>query len=398
MPKRVAFIHPDLGIGGAEQLVISLALALKSKGYEVKIYTPYHDPDHCFPETKDGQLTVEVRGHWFPRSILGRGVALCAYIRMLLATLFVVMYGGWFDVIIVDQVSAVLPILKLSQAKSVFYCHYPDKLLSTDRRGLLKRLYRVPLDWLEGFGLKTADDVLVNSEFTKTTVERAFSLPATNNLQVLYPSVNTDIPTLQSPPSALALQPYFLSLNRYERKKNIALAIQAYALAKPRARLFIAGGFDPRLDENVQHFDELVTLAKSLSLLTDTPNTLETARPEAQVVFLRNVAEAEKSSLIHYSIAVLYTPSNEHFGIVPLEAMVRETPVLASNSGGPKETVVDGESGFLLSEDPVQWSKAMTTLVQEPERARSMGVWARSRVVKTFSFASMAERLQKVVG
>lgn len=400
MPKRVAFIHPDLGIGGAEQLIVSLALALKSRGYEVKIYTPYHDPTHCFPETKDGSLTVEVRGNWFPRTILGRGVAFCSYVRMLLATLFVVMYGGWFDAVVVDQVSAVLPILKLSQAKSVFYCHYPDKLLSTDRRSCLKRLYRMPLDWLEGFGLKMADNVLVNSEFTKETVERAFSLPATNNLQVLYPCVNTNPTTQPSPPDPLCLQPYFLSLNRYERKKNIALAIQAYALglAKKRVRLFIAGGYDSRLDENVRHFEELVTLAKSLGLRTDTPNMLDSTRSEAQVVFLKNVTEEEKCSLICFSIAILYTPSNEHFGIVPLEAMIQEKPVLASNSGGPKETVVDGESGFLLNEDPFQWSKVMTTLVQEPERARSMGVWARSRVMKIFSFSSMAERLQKVIG
>ena len=242
--------------------------------------------------------------------------------------------------------------------------------------------------------------MLVNSEFTKETVERAFSLPATNNLQVLYPCVNSNSSTQPSPPDPLCLQPYFLSLNRYERKKNIALAIQAYALglAKQRVRLFIAGGYDSRLDENVRHFEELVALAKSLGLRTDTPNVLDNTRREAQVVFLKNVTEEEKSSLICFSIAILYTPSNEHFGIVPLEAMIQEKPVLASNSGGPKETVVDGESGFLLNEDPFQWSKAMTTLAQEPERAKSMGVWARSRVVKIFSFSSMAERLQKVIG
>ena len=400
MPKRVAFIHPDLGIGGAEQLVVSLALALRSKGYDVKLFTPYHDPDHCFPETKDGTLSVEVRGNWFPRTILGRGVAFCAYVRMMLATLFVVMYGGWYDAIIVDQVSAVMPILKLSRAKAVFYCHFPDKLLSVDRSSYLKRLYRVPLDWLEEVGLNSADNVLVNSEFTKATVERAFRLPANNALQVLYPCVNTELPTLTPPPPSLSLQPYFLSLNRYERKKNIALAVNAFGLiaGKFKTRLFIAGGYDSRLTENVQHFDELVALAKSLGLRVDTPSSLDSLKPEAQVVFLRNIGEAEKDDVIRHSLAVLYTPSNEHFGIVPLEAMVREKPVLASNSGGPKETVVDGDSGFLLNEDAFQWSKAMTALIQEPERARNMGVWARARVQRTFSFPSMAENLQKVIG
>lgn len=52
----IAFIHPDLGIGGAEQLIVNLALALQNKGHTIKIYTPYHDPKHCFKETIDGTL------------------------------------------------------------------------------------------------------------------------------------------------------------------------------------------------------------------------------------------------------------------------------------------------------------------------------------------------------
>lgn len=50
MTKKVAILHPDLGIGGAEQLIVNLALALKMKGYEVKIFTPHFDPERCFPE------------------------------------------------------------------------------------------------------------------------------------------------------------------------------------------------------------------------------------------------------------------------------------------------------------------------------------------------------------
>ena len=42
--NTVAFIHPDLGIGGAEQLIINMALALQEKGYHVKMFTPHFDP------------------------------------------------------------------------------------------------------------------------------------------------------------------------------------------------------------------------------------------------------------------------------------------------------------------------------------------------------------------
>jgi alpha-1,3/alpha-1,6-mannosyltransferase len=56
--KRIAIIHPDLGIGGAEQLIINIALALQDRGnYDVTIYTPHFDPNHCFKEARE-QLKV----------------------------------------------------------------------------------------------------------------------------------------------------------------------------------------------------------------------------------------------------------------------------------------------------------------------------------------------------
>ena len=83
-PMRVVFLHPDLGIGGAERLVCDAALALKSKGHHVSFLTTYHNPDHCFPETRDGTFPVSVVANWFPRSIFGQCRALCMYIRMII--------------------------------------------------------------------------------------------------------------------------------------------------------------------------------------------------------------------------------------------------------------------------------------------------------------------------
>ena len=87
---KVVFLHPDLGIGGAERLVVDAALALQSKGHQVHIITSYHDPGHCFPETKDGTIPITVSGNWLPRSIFGRFLALCAYIRMIWAAFYAV--------------------------------------------------------------------------------------------------------------------------------------------------------------------------------------------------------------------------------------------------------------------------------------------------------------------
>ena len=50
---QVAFVHPDLGIGGAERLVVDAALALKSKGHSVSFITGHHDRKHCFEGTAD---------------------------------------------------------------------------------------------------------------------------------------------------------------------------------------------------------------------------------------------------------------------------------------------------------------------------------------------------------
>jgi alpha-1,3/alpha-1,6-mannosyltransferase len=72
-PLRIAFIHPDLGIGtkyssdahvpklilfigGAERLVVDAAVGLQRLGHTVEIYTSHHDPAHCFDETRDGAL------------------------------------------------------------------------------------------------------------------------------------------------------------------------------------------------------------------------------------------------------------------------------------------------------------------------------------------------------
>ncbi len=99
---RIAFLHPDLGIGGAEKLIINCAIALQDAGNQVKIITPHHDPDRCLEPTRDGTLRVEVRGSIFPRAICGRLTAFCSLVRMCLVSLFTVMYGGHYDVIFVD--------------------------------------------------------------------------------------------------------------------------------------------------------------------------------------------------------------------------------------------------------------------------------------------------------
>jgi len=163
---NIIFIHPDLGIGGAERSVIDAAIGLKSKGHSVQFVTAHHDQNHCFQETKDGTLKVTAVGDWLPRCILGKCYALCAYIRMIYAAIYLVFFCSFkYDLIFCDQISVCVPVLRLSKAAVLFYCHFPDMLL-TQRKTFLKKLYRAPIDWLEEKTTGMAHRVLVNSKFT----------------------------------------------------------------------------------------------------------------------------------------------------------------------------------------------------------------------------------------
>src|ERR1700735_2683297 len=52
--KTILFFHPDLGIGGAERLIIDAAVGLQNRGHKVVIFTSHCDPKHCFEEARDG--------------------------------------------------------------------------------------------------------------------------------------------------------------------------------------------------------------------------------------------------------------------------------------------------------------------------------------------------------
>ena len=136
---KIVFLHPDLGIGGAERAVIDAALALKSHGHQVHFFTSHHDPNHCFQETRDGTLSVTVVGDWLPRSFFGRCQALFAYLRMIYAALFLVLNPPFnFDVIFCDQISACIYFLKSFNAKVLFYCHFSGYASDKERKFIEK--------------------------------------------------------------------------------------------------------------------------------------------------------------------------------------------------------------------------------------------------------------------
>ena len=98
---RVAFLHPNMGLGGAEQFIVNLAMGCKKLGWYVKIFTPAYEPTRALEQLKDGTIDIEVRGNVIPKKIFGRCNALCEYIRLLIAAIYLVLFGGDFDLVIV---------------------------------------------------------------------------------------------------------------------------------------------------------------------------------------------------------------------------------------------------------------------------------------------------------
>jgi alpha-1,3/alpha-1,6-mannosyltransferase len=387
---NIAFLHLDLGLGGAERLVVDAGVALQARGHRVTIFTSHHDPGRCFEETRDGTLRVCEYGDFLPSHVADRGRAPAAILRMLYLSLRVRLRRERFDAFFCDLVAHAVPALKLwGHVPVIFYCHYPDSLLATARGGLY-RLYRWPIDWCEERSMATADEVLVNSEFTARVLAR--TLPRVARAEVVYPGVALDA----DPATSTAPDPSdtftILCLSRFELKKNLRLAIDSLLALRSllsaaefaRMRLVIAGGYDERLRDSRALFSGLERLS-------------ETSGMAAQIQLVRSPKDAEREALMRGCQCVVFTAENEHFGYVPVEAMAAGKPVVAVASGGPLETMQDGETGFLCAPEAQAFALCLARLVREPELRRRYGAQGRARVHQHFSRQTFGARLGSIV-
>ncbi|ORX60278.1 alpha-1,3/1,6-mannosyltransferase ALG2 [Hesseltinella vesiculosa] len=409
---KIAFIHPDLGIGGAERLVVDAALAAQQKGHQVIMYTSHHDPSHCFEETRDGTLKVKVIGDKLPRHVFHRFFILCSILRQFQLTMWIALYHrDTYDALFIDQLSACVPLLKwATSARILFYCHFPDKLLAI-RTSRLKEAYRYVFDKLEEWTTNSADAIVVNSKFTRNTFKQSF--PSIDYLpKVLYPPINfaaydravdySDplVQILESPKNTL------VSINRFERKKNIALALLAFAELKrvnmipadvfAQYRLVIAGGYDRRVRENVEYLEELEALATNqlqLKVAKIFPGTTQQPDADAQVVFVCSFNDNQRTFLLQESKVLLYTPTNEHFGITPVEGMYSSIPVIATNTGGPLESINDKVTGLLLPPDVQLWADGLRGFISGEFDGVAMGRNGRAHVQKKFSIEAFGDHL-----
>lgn len=110
----------------------------------------------------------------------------------------------------------------------------------------------MPFDLIEQWSMSFADAIAVNSRFTRGVVGRTWpALVRGRELKVVYPCIDTRPPKEEGGDGGLVWKDgdIILSLNRFERKKDVALAIKAYA-GLPRekrkgVKLVVAGKISP---------------------------------------------------------------------------------------------------------------------------------------------------------
>ncbi|KAL7514110.1 hypothetical protein ACHAXN_011337 [Cyclotella atomus] len=467
---HVVFIHLDLGIGGAESLVLNLAKAtlpiessqtsssMSPSSSTISIYTTHCSPTHCYDEVKpSGPLYpyLNIRGGWIPRSTILGGTALCSALRMMYLTYRAVQESPNANVFVLDVLPTGVPYLIGRNVKGVlFYCHFPDKLLTRDTvngesledgstlNGMqrLKQMYRWAMDSVEEWTMNYSDLIVVNSRFTMGEVRTVFPSLFCNEdgaedkerVQVLYPAIESSLSKsnngtfgekTQKKDEPKEIGP-IVSLNRFERKKNVSLLLHAYGLLLERAELgnlqmklpplIIAGGYDPLNIENVEHLAELKVLADQILARFNLPpssvvsssksDSKDISISDMSIAFYPSVSNEKRSQLLKSASVWCYTPHREHFGIVPLEAMDAAVPVVAIRSGGPMETIVDGATGYLVDYVPIEgedarnnltvraFADAIAKVMLDPENARLMGQSGRERVRALFGMETFRKQ------
>ena len=217
----------------------------------------------------------------------------------------------------------------------------------------LGALYRkVPF---EAVSVSTADDL----------VKRGIPRSA---IRVIYNGV--DASRLSPNPLERSDKPLFVYLGRLKKYKRVDVVIRAFAeLNVPEATLEIAGTGDYRA--------QLEGLVNSLGLT-------------GRVQFLGFIPEDQKVHLLRRAWASTLASPKEGWGISNLEAAACATPVIAANSPGIRESVVDGETGFLVPpDDPGAMAAAMRGIVESRDLVDVLGAAGR-RFAQNFTWERAA--------
>ncbi|HEY9301923.1 glycosyltransferase family 4 protein [Leptolyngbya sp. GB1-A1] len=159
----------------------------------------------------------------------------------------------------------------------------------------------------------------------------------------------------------LAHNSLFLTVTRIQEHKGhryLLDAIHKVVQSDPNVTFAIVG--KPSDSEQERYMQTLLSQANSLGI-------------EQQVKFLGYVSEPDLVSLHHEATALIHPAITEGFGLVLLEAMSLETPVIAAAADGPCELIVDGETGLIVpTADSDSLAEAIISLLKSPDLAKNL--------------------------
>ncbi len=354
---KVALYYPWIYLtSGAERILLELSGRSR---HEWTLFTNHYAPDSTFPGLRSRRI-VELDRISVKRSIGATfwNAFRIARQRLPLAgydALVIVCEGLGDFAVFRNQLQPILNIC-LTPLRIAFDPVYLDRY-ERSHNFLHRFLVR---SGASAFGLvmrnawKRYDRVFCISQECLSRV-RAGRLGKASNQEVLHAGIGF----APSAPSE-RFERFFLVAGRIMWTKNIELAIGAFhAFVRSSGQfadfqLVIAG----IVDEKSRPY-----LAKLEGLADCDP----------RIQFRIFPSDEELAKLYGECYGVLFTPFNVDCGIVPIEAMAFGKPVIAVNRGGPRETIVQGVTGFLEDPEEEAFALRMGQLANDPDLARRMG-------------------------
>jgi alpha-maltose-1-phosphate synthase len=252
--------------------------------------------------------------------------------------------------------------------------------------------------WIERVAYQAADGVVAVSESMKRDVHDEYAV-ATDRIRVIHNGIDLQQYRPTRDPAVLSAFnidpeiPFVLFVGRITRQKGIVHLVNAIKHFHAGVQVVLCAGA-PDTPEIGAEMTAAVERARA-----DSPQP---------IIWIREMLPKEKIIALYTDAAIFVCPSvYEPFGIINLEAMACETPVVASAVGGIPEVVDDGNTGLLVAievagpsdvepRDPEQFSKdlagAVNRLLDDPELRQTMARKARARVEEQFSWTSIARQ------
>jgi glycogen synthase len=255
--------------------------------------------------------------------------------------------------------------------------------------------------WVERTTLETADAVIAVSETDREEILRRFSV-APERLHAIPNGVDCDVYRPVDGAETLARhgidagRPFVLFLGRISRQKGTLHFLRAAELLPPEVGVVLCAASPD--SEAIEREVEAAFGA------------LRERRPGA--IWIREMLPREQAVALFSEAAVFCCPSiYEPFGIINLEAMACETPVVGTAVGGIREVVVPEETGILVDyeraaqvdaepSDPARLAQdlaaAIARLIADPALRVEMGRRGRTRVLEHYGWDRIAERVAGV--